>query len=972
MTQERVPHLFEWRNSSHAPPLLRSLRRGVVLLYVVSLIIMVGHIAWSTYQDYQRKIRENEITALSLARLLDEHLTRSFVSVVQAMENIGEDLERAGGIDKVNERWGHERLKEKIQLTPQIRAIIAIDAHGVLRIHGLEYPTRKVDLSDREYFPFHRDTPSRQGRIGEPVISRTDYKWLIPLTMRLTLKEGSFGGLMLAGVEPNYFLQFYDSLHLPKGTRIQLLRQDGVTILSYPHDPASLGRNVRDQNPALFNSQRQQDSLFYEAMNAQGGKELVTQLKGRGDSELIVRIASLKESVLANFWQDTLARLAYAIIVSAFVSAMLYLLMRQIRHAEETEARLHLTQFTVDESPDMIFWCDETCHINYANHQLSSVTALPRSELLQMHASDLLQIGEGEWGALREDLQKNKRLVRETLLHTGMDSPLPVEITLAPVDHTNLGFLCITVRDISKRQETEREIRRHRDHLQEMVQERTAEIRAVLDASPLAIVLTVKSHIRLVNPAFEMLFGYNSDSITGKPEYIIYESNGRYQKTIDAIQERINLGAVYRGEVELKCHDGRSFWAMLFAKALAPAAPEHGIILIIEDVTAQRIAAQAVRQSERLKRTIIDTTADGFALIDAERRLVDTNPAFSTLLGLRSEKLLGFTPEQIWGDELGRRIFPLNVPIPGKHRFEEIELPTATNLYRPFLTTSGPILDEHGNVEYVFAFITDISQQKENERTLLAAKETAESANQAKSAFLANMSHELRTPMHAILSFSEMGMQKATVTEIANLVRYFQRIHASGKRLLVLLNDLLDMSRLEANKMAYEKSRHILQNTVRNATAEISSLLADKKIQLKMDDAAPKIIAVYDKTRMIQVIVNLLSNAIKFSPEHGNIYIDFICDAQLQNAASAVGLSLRDVGPGIPMHDLENIFNKFHQSRQVSSSGGTGLGLSICRQIMLDHGGDIYAENHPDGGAVFTILLPASPRQTLLPDNKSS
>ncbi|SFN77792.1 PAS domain S-box-containing protein [Formivibrio citricus] len=959
MTEENIQQLSDWPASQRDKPLLRSLRQSVVLLYAVSLVIMVGHIAWSTYQDYQRRIRENQAMTLSLARLLDEHLTRSLVSVIQAMENIGEDLEREGGIGKVNERWGHTRLREKIQLTPQIRGIIAIDANGILRMHGLEYPTRKVDLSDREYFPFHRDNPSKQGRIGEPVISRTDYKWLIPLTMRLTLKNGVFGGLLLAGVEPGYFLQFYNSLHLPPGTRIQILRQDGITVLNHPHEPAMLGRNVREQNPALFDSQLQRDALFYDAVDAYGAKELVTQLKGQGNSALIVRIATRKESVLASFWQDTLARLAYAVIVSAFVSAMLYLLMRQIRRVEDTEARLHLTQFTVDESPDMIFWCDETGQINYANRQLSDVTALPRTELLQMHASDLLHIGEGEWTHLRDDLQHNQRFVRETHLRTGLDSQLPVEITLAPVRQDEQGFLCVTVRDISKRQEAEREIRRHRDHLQEMVQERTAEIRAVLDASPLAIALTVKSHIRLVNPAFETLFGYTSDNITGKPEYIIYESNGRYQKTIDAIQERIDLGAVYRGEVELKCRDGRAFWAMLFAKALEPDDPELGVILIIEDVTAQRIAAQAVRQSERLKRTIIDTTADGFALIDAERRIVDINPAFCNLLGVRSEKLLGFSPEQIWGEELGKRIFPLTAPPPGEHRFEEIELPAAAGINRPFLTTSGPILDEYGHIEYVFAFITDISLQKENEHSLLAAKEAAEFANQAKSAFLANMSHELRTPMHAILSFSEMGMQKANLTDLSNLIRYFQRIHASGKRLLVLLNDLLDMSRLEASKMTYEKSRHVLQNTVRNATAEISSLLADKQIQLEMDESTPKIIAVYDKTRMIQVIVNLLSNAIKFSPENGRICISFISDAKLLDTSPAVGVKVRDVGPGIPEQDLECIFDKFQQSRQVSTSGGSGLGLSICRQIMLDHGGEIFAENHPDGGAVFTVLLPA-------------
>lgn len=952
-------HLLQHSTRRQDRPLLHTLRHGVLLLYLVALSITLGHLAWSSYQDYGRRIREKEATTLSLAKLLDEHLNRSFVSVIQAMENFGEDIEHKGGIEQVNERWAHDRLKEKIQLTPQIRAIIAIDAKGILSIHGLEYPTRRVDLSDREYFPFHRNHPDRQGRIGEPVISRTDNKWLIPLTMRLTLPNGRFGGLLLAGVEPNYFLQFYDSLRLPRDAHIQVLRNDGIVILNYPQDPAMLGRNLREQNPVRYDELLRKPEQFYEELNARGEPELVTQLQGSSSSPLIMRIISSKRSIQAEFWKSTLTHLTYTGIIILFVSAMLYLLMRQIKRVEEAESRLHLTQFTVDESPDMIFWCDESGHINYANNLLATTTERDQNQLLRMRAADLLQIEEEEWPVLRLELLQNNRIIRETQLRTGSNTTLPVEITIAPIRFGEREFLCITVRDISLRQEAEREIRRHRDHLQDMVEERTAEIRAVLDASPLAIVLTEKSHIRLVNPAFETLFGYGSKQIIGKPEYILYESNGRFQHTSEEIQEQIRAGAVFRGEVELRQRDGHAFWATLFAKALDAKRPERGVIQLIEDVTAQRFAAQAVRQSERLKRTIIDTTADGFALIDAQRRIVDSNPAFCSLLGLRKNHILGQTPEQIWNEALGKRIFPCSVSTNNAPRFEEIELPLAEGRNRPFLATSGPVLDEAGQVEYTFAFLTDITQQKENERNLLTAKESAETANQAKSAFLANMSHELRTPMHAILSFSEMGLHKVNEADISQLIRYFQRIHSSGKRLLVLLNDLLDMSRLDAHKMTYDKSPHVLQNTVRNAVAEMGSLLADKRIRLESSDASPKILAVYDKARLLQVVVNLLSNAIKFSPEDGLIHIQFIHNTVLPDGTPAVGLSVRDIGPGIPEEDLEAIFDKFQQSRQTASSvGGTGLGLAICRQIMLDHGGNICATNHPNGGAIFTVQLP--------------
>ncbi|MGL6041820.1 MAG: sensor histidine kinase, partial [Deefgea sp.] len=238
-----------------------------------------------------------------------------------------------------------------------------------------------------------------------------------------------------------------------------------------------------------------------------------------------------------------------------------------------------------------------------------------------------------------------------------------------------------------------------------------------------------------------------------------------------------------------------------------------------------------------------------------------------------------------------------------------------------------------------------------------------ESANYAKSSFLANMSHELRTPMHAILSFSEMGLgktQNQESPENINLYRYYERINASGKRLLVLLNDLLDMSRLEANKMTYDKATYSLQLVARLACNEISSLINSKQLQLNIQELEFECTAHFDKARLTQVLVNLLSNAIKFSPTGGMIDIQFIASALLENDDPAIGIRVRDYGPGIPDEELEYIFDKFIQSSRIRNSGGTGLGLAISRQIINDHQGQIVAANHPDGGAIFTVLLPTT------------
>jgi signal transduction histidine kinase len=267
------------------------------------------------------------------------------------------------------------------------------------------------------------------------------------------------------------------------------------------------------------------------------------------------------------------------------------------------------------------------------------------------------------------------------------------------------------------------------------------------------------------------------------------------------------------------------------------------------------------------------------------------------------------------------------------------------------------IPDETGDIAYRFAFFADISRQKQIASSLLDAKEAAEAASQAKSAFLANMSHELRTPMHAILSFSEMGLHKVRDGASADFGRYFEHIQKAGNRLLTLLNDLLDLSRLDADRMTYDSSAHRLGDTVQAAINEVSSLSTPRGIDIRLPDDAPSLTLRYDQARITQVLINLLSNAIRFSPDGGRIEIRIASGAQLADGKPAAMLSVRDMGPGIPPDDIRIIFDAFEQGSQPRS-GGSGLGLAISQRIIRDHGGEISAANHPDGGAIFTLRLP--------------
>jgi PAS domain S-box-containing protein len=406
-------------------------------------------------------------------------------------------------------------------------------------------------------------------------------------------------------------------------------------------------------------------------------------------------------------------------------------------------------------------------------------------------------------------------------------------------------------------------------------------------------------------------------------------------------------------------------------------AAVHGAFVLAASI-ASIVSWRIYESTQAQAQLILQAAGEGIYGVDRRGYVVFMNPAAARMLGATVPTLLGRPLHDVLqhGTVPGRSCVLATCRLLQPFRDEASHRVTDELFQRPDGQTfpveyiSTPLHEKDAVVGLVVLF-KDITQQKQAEATirqhaelleatvqartleLQAAKETAEAANQIKSEFLANMSHELRTPLHGILSFASFGLLKARTAPPEKLCDYFQHIEQSGQTLLSLLNNLLDLAKLEAGRMVFEWQLTDLRRLLERVADEFSSLTSERHLTIACHTPDVPTEVTVDPEKMMQVLRNLVSNAVKFSPPGGRIEL---C---LESRGPSVIVTIADQGMGIAVEELETIFDKFVQSRRTQTgAGGTGLGLSICREIMTAHHGRVWAQNRPEGGAVFTAELP--------------
>lgn len=422
-------------------------------------------------------------------------------------------------------------------------------------------------------------------------------------------------------------------------------------------------------------------------------------------------------------------------------------------------------------------------------------------------------------------------------------------------------------------------------------------------------------------------------------------------------------GGLRRTQAVLRGRDRQLHWVEIAVVPLQHAGRLVGFAGSAVDVSARVHAQRQLQEQLAFTEQMMEVSPLPMSVMTSSGRYVLVNRAWETFTGLNRARVVGTT--------VGGHLSPKERAV---HEAQDAQL-VASGLPVRYETTAhhsdGTVRDvvinklllptESGQPGRIMSVLVDVTEFRHAERATREARDAAEEASRSKSEFIANISHELRTPLQTIIGFSELGQMRGR--EQPKLAAMFEDIHGAGQRMLNLVNDLLDVAKIESSVGTIHLERTDLRGLLHGVVRELEPLLAPKRLRVALQLPDWPLTARVDPGRFQQVVRNVLANAVKFSPEAGVIGL-----GGDTSDAGEPRIWVRDNGPGIPEAELESIFEAFVQSsRTRDGSGGTGLGLAITRAIVQAHGGCIQARNHSEGGAEFMVRLPARGQSETLP-----
>jgi len=925
---------------------------------------------------------ERELNRLSA--VLAEQTARTFQSADLILESVEErlniaELEQGRELDST-----YLMLTDKARGSPQIRQITVIGAEGRVLVSSRFAQRTNAWLDDRPYFMARRDDPSPGFRVHDPIRSRIDNAWVLIVSRRLSQPDGGFAGLLTIGLDLRYLESVYQTASSPSRSSISLFRKDGTLLARVPHVDKFMGRSFAGtENFARFSGNAvikgggmiKLHSAFDGVVRYFSARDVV----GYG----LTLFSSIDEAEVLAGWRREAAFIG--VLALAAIAAILLLIVSLRRNARRLQQETALLQDAIDALGDGLVIYDENDRFVMCNQRFREIRGTnPLSSQPGALFADILRssVASGETPMPPEGVEAwVARRLAERRNPTGSQLMERGGRFLRVVDRrTRDGRLVSIHSDVTeiKRAEdrlraTEDEVRRQAVILQDAV-DALADGFVLYDKDDRMVLSNRKyRELHSTNPLvsvpgsrFEDVFrqGIETREVSASPDQIealVQERLARHRNPTDAFEQR--SGSRWLRISERRTSDG-------------------GTVGIHADITElKKVQADAENARARMA-DWAGVSIDWFWEFDPDERFTYISEGLEKATGLSAAGRIG-----TWRFELARDYDPHKPEwrehldaVAARQPFRDfVFATTAADGSIRYISTSGkPIYDENGRFLGYRGSSRNVTMRIAHERALarqtdelaamvhdlerarvdaVNARVAADAANQAKSQFLANMSHELRTPLNAILGFAEL-MREAVIGPLdARYQEYARDIYSSGSHLLRLIDDILDLSKIEVGRLDLREESLDLGELL----VECRRLLMDRARQGEVDliEHLPADLPMVfvDRLRLKQVLLNLLSNAIKFTPPAGRVTVDVV-----RSEAGGIAIVVADTGIGMDPDKVDTALQPFQQldASLARRYEGTGLGLPLAKKLTELHGGALEIVTAPKRGTTIRVLLPAA------------
>jgi PAS domain S-box-containing protein len=566
------------------------------------------------------------------------------------------------------------------------------------------------------------------------------------------------------------------------------------------------------------------------------------------------------------------------------------------------------------------------------------------------------------------DAKQGKSSRYDVVVRMGEDY-VPIDFQISPVcdELANVAGLLATAVDISDRKKAEQDLIEINEKLYKAINKSKIFEALISQSSDFIGIANPEGIPIYLNPAGRRMVGLDLDFPVEKTAIPQYYPESELKFVEEVIVKNMIEKGHWSGETWFR-HFKTNESIPVSDTHFMISDPEDGGVLgmgtVTRDITEQKKTEQSLREAEERFRSSFEAAAVGMALVTVDGRFIDANSALCELVGYAHEELTQRSIREITHpDDLDVDLNFTRQLLAGERSSYQMEKRYIHNEGQIVwvLLTESMVRDQQGNPLYFIKQIQDITERKQAEEKLrieveraTKAQEQAEAANRAKSVFLSTMSHELRTPLNAILGFSSLMRNDSSLADGQR--ESLDIINRSGEHLLSLINDVLDMAKIEAGRVALEVKPFDLGILVRDIVDMLSKRAEAKGVQLLLDQSSefPRFIK-SDKEKLRQVIVNLVGNAVKFT-NNGSITLRL--GIQPGDLLRLV-IEVEDSGIGISNADQARIFEAFVQvGKSAAQQKGSGLGLSIVREYVDMLGGGIEVESTPNIGSLFRVNLP--------------